>query len=95
LAVSWGTIAADRSIPCTATPRRLSGGACARPGADAQLKGGSVAGQHGEVGDGRLDNSIVQHRSEGLVVRRRHRLVQIVLGCGVQPVRKGSERVSN
>ncbi len=65
------------------------------PGADAQVKGGAVAGQHGEVGDGRLDDSIVEHRREGLVVRRRHRLVEIVLGHGVQPARKGSERVSN
>ena len=65
------------------------------PGADAQVKGGAVAGQHGEEGDGRLDDSIVEHRREGLVVRRRHRLVEIVLGHRVQPARKGSERVSN
>ena len=54
------------------------------PGADAQVKGGAVAGQHREEGDGRLDDSIV-----------RHRLVEIVLGHGVQPARKGSERESN
>jgi hypothetical protein len=65
------------------------------PGADAQLKGGSVAGQHGEEGDGRLDDIIVEHRRAGLVVRRRHRLVERDLAYGVQPARKGSERVSN
>jgi hypothetical protein len=93
LGLSRATIAADRSIPCTATLRRLSGTAM-RP--VPMPRSGRV--RRRPARRGRRRPARRQHRRtspEGLVVRRRHRHVEIVLGHGVQRGRKGSDRVSN
>ena len=74
---SHSAITADRSIPCTATPRLLSGSSDPS-GADAEFEGGAVAREPGEEVDGRADDACVEHVGAPLVVPSRDRLVEVV-----------------
>ena len=76
LARRRSTIAVDRSIPVTATPRSLSGERDPS-GADAELECGAVAGKRGEEVDGLADDRWVEHVGAPLLVAR-DRLVEVV-----------------
>ena len=70
---SFATIAFDRSIPCTCTPRRASGSAI-RPVPIPNSSARPLAREIGEEVDGLVDDLGVELLADGLVVRRGDRV---------------------
>ena len=78
---SLATIASERSIPATRTPRCESGSAI-RPVPIAELERCSVAGELGQEVDGCLDHGRVELLAVGAVVPGGNVLAEVVLGHG-------------
>ena len=86
---SRATIASDRSMPATRTPRAESGSAI-RPVPIAELERRAVARELGEEVDDRVDDGRVEHRRV-VVVAGGDRLAEVVLG---HPARSRSTRTA-
>ena len=80
-ACSSATIAGDRSIPCTRTPRALQRQRDAT-GTDRELERGAVARQIREEAHRRLEHGRVEHLRGGRVVVGRDPFVEVDLGHG-------------